>query len=124
MDQNKKLDRREFFTKAAAAGAAVTGAAVILSACKGDAAQGGGAAAGGAAAGGAAAAADCSDVSKLTDAEKGLRTSLKYVDNTEKPGQNCGNCKLFEKKAPCNGCSVVKGPIAENGWCVSWAAKG
>ena len=119
MDQNAKLNRRQFLNKIAVTGAAVTGASIILSACKND-----GGAGGQAAAPASTPKVDCSDVSALTDAEKKTREGLKYVDVTPDAAKNCANCKLFQKKAPCNGCTVVKGPIAENGWCSAWAPMG
>lgn len=122
MDQNSKLDRRQFLNKIAVTCAAVTGAGIVLSACKGSNAEGGGATGQGGAA--APAATDCSDLSALSEADKKSRTGLQYVEVSAKPNQNCANCKLFQEKAPCNGCSVVKGPIAAGGWCAAWAAKG
>lgn len=118
MDQNSKLDRRQFLSKIAVTCAAVTGAGIVLSACKGGNADGGGGASAP-----APAATDCSDLSALSDADKKSRTGLQYVEVSAKPNQNCANCKLYQEKAPCNGCSVVKGPIAAGGWCAAWAAK-
>ena len=112
---DQKLDRRAFFKRAAAIGAAATGASAFLAACKNEGSGGGG---------GAQPAAkkkvDCSDLSALTEQQKKQREALKYVDKSPKPEQNCANCKLYEKKEPCNGCSVVPGPIAAKGWCSAW----
>lgn len=116
---DQKLNRREFFARAAVIGAAVTGASTILAACQNEKGKDGG--------GGAgkpepkAKKVDCTDVSGLDDKQKNLRKSLQYVDKSTKPEQTCDNCKLFEKKDPCNGCKVVPGPIAAKGWCASWA---
>lgn len=68
----------------------------------------------------------CTDVSKLSEAEKAARTSLKYVDKSTVAGKNCSNCQLFKPAAQatvCGGCTVLKGPINPLGHCASWAQK-
>jgi hypothetical protein len=116
----KRLNRRSFFTQVARGGVMLAGAMLLLPACENKA---GGGAGGGSAAGGAGGPkkTDCSDTSMLSEAEVQTRTSLKYVDKTPNPAKKCSNCKLFQKKSPCNGCTVVKGPIAAEGYCTAWA---
>lgn len=115
----QKLDRRKFFERALMVGAATFGAGAFLSACKSDAKGGGDATKAKKA---PAAAAQCTDAS-LSDAEKGTRKALQYVEKSAQAGKNCGNCKLFQKKDPCNGCTAVPGPIATEGYCTAWVAK-
>jgi hypothetical protein len=130
---DEKLNRRDFFRRAAAIGASVAGAGMLLSACKDG---GGGGAKSGAESGGGDKAAKggdkagsgeltCTDTSGLTDAEKKTRESLKYVDKSPKPDQNCKNCKLYtepKNEGECGGCTVVAGPIHPKGYCISWQA--
>lgn len=116
MAEQKKLDRRQFFERALIIGAASIGAGTFLSACKGEN-KGGGAKTP------PADKIDCTDVSALTEQEKGIRTALKYVDKSPEAAKNCANCQLFVKKAPCNSCTAVAGPIAEQGWCSAWSKK-
>ncbi len=113
---DQKLNRRQFFERAAVIGAAVTGASAFLSGCKKS--DGGG---------GASSStkkkepkADCSDLSGLSEQQKAQRKSLNYVDQTPKAEKNCANCKLFKKEGPCNKCTVVPGPIAAKGYCTAW----
>ena len=131
-----KLNRREFFQRAAVLGAVAAGAGSFLSACKkgGDGgAQGGAKAEKGATAekgggGGAGGAGDlsCTDTSGLSDQQIKVRESLKYVDSSPKPAQTCDNCQLYkepEKAGTCGGCQTVPGPIHPKGWCTAWVAK-
>ncbi|MGM0558772.1 MAG: high-potential iron-sulfur protein [Myxococcota bacterium] len=128
---DEKLNRRDFFRRAAAVGASVAGAGMLLSACK----DGGGAAKGGDKSGGGEEPAaggdkggsgelDCTDTSGLTEAEKKTRESLQYVDKSPKDDKFCDNCSLYtkpEKEGECGGCTVVAGPIHPKGYCASWA---
>lgn len=68
----------------------------------------------------------CSDLSGLTDQEKGTRDALGYIAKTENPDQVCTNCNFWQKPtgdSPCGGCTLMKGPINPEGWCKSWFAK-
>ena len=68
----------------------------------------------------------CGDLSSLTDADKGMRTALQYVDNTPDAAKDCSGCQLFLPVAEgkvCGGCPLLKGPISPKGWCASWVAK-
>lgn len=68
----------------------------------------------------------CDDVSALTEAEVQARTNLNYVDVSPKPGEYCNNCSFWvegESATSCGGCTVIKGPIAPKGYCITWAAK-
>ena len=130
-----KLNRRDFFKRAAVIGASIAGAGTLLAACKQD---GGGGAKGGedekTAAdekkGGGDKGGDgefsCTDTSGLTEAEKKTRKSLKYVDKSPKPDKNCLNCKLYTEPkgdSNCGGCTVLAGPVHPKGYCISWQAK-
>lgn len=110
----QKLDRRAFFGRALLLGVGAVGAGAVLTACENS---------GGGAATPKTPKVDCSDVSALSEAELNTRNSLKYVDVTPIPAKVCDNCKLYVEKPPCNGCTVVPGPIAAKGYCAAWVAK-
>jgi len=112
----KEISRKELLKKGAVAGA-VGAAAVVLAYCKKkpsadqETAQTTDA---------------CSDLSNLTQADKDMRTQLKYVDKSEKPDQHCSLCQLFvapKDGAACGTCTVVKGPINPDGYCSSFVKK-
>jgi hypothetical protein len=112
------VSRREFLGRAALLGA-VIGVAPILAACGTQSAGTGTGAAG-------AGAVDCTDVSKLTDAEKKTRTDLQYVEASVKADQTCTNCqqhKPAQDANACGTCTLVPGPINPSGWCISWVQK-
>jgi hypothetical protein len=121
-----KLNRREFFKRAAILGAAVTGAGSFLAACEpggkaGDQAQKGAPAQ----EGGAAADLSCEDTTGLEPAQIKVRESLKYTDDSPEPGKTCDNCKLYTQPKTaggCGGCTTVPGPIHPKGWCSAWVA--
>lgn len=58
----------------------------------------------------------------LTDQEKSIRSSLKYVDSTPIPTRTCDNCKLYTlpRDSVYGGCKVVPGPIHARGYCTAW----
>jgi hypothetical protein len=122
-NRDEKLTRRSFLAKMATAGAVTVGAGYLVG-CK---SEGGGGSSEKKPSGGGGAKADaCTDLSGLTDAEKQTRQSLGYVDKSTQAGKNCKNCSLYqpEKYAEgCGGCQVMKGPVAEAGYCTAWAAK-
>lgn len=141
MSDDEKLDRRQFFKRAGMLGAAVAGGAQFLAACdKGGSGGGGGSQAssgsdktggsggqkGGGGSkdkGGGSGELSCTDTSGLSDSEMTTRKSLNYVDQSEKKGEYCSNCRLYKKpkkEGECGGCSVVPGPIHPDGWCSSW----
>lgn len=105
-----ELSRRELLKKGAAVG--VAGMAVsFLAACKKKPAEEP-----------VAEADSCSDLSGLTAAEKEMRTTLKYVDKTDK-ADTCATCQFFTAGTGCGKCTIIKGPIQAAGWCASWAKK-
>jgi High potential iron-sulfur protein len=115
--------RRDFLKRLSAAGALGLGAGTVLSACGGGetAEQ---TAAAPAAPAPAAAASGCMDTSGLTEQEVGMRGSLQYVDVSPQEGKDCANCSLYlaaAEGAACGGCNLLKGPIAAEGFCISWA---
>lgn len=71
-------------------------------------------------------AAQCSGYENLTEEELNVRQTLGYVDASPNPGEYCHNC-LFLADAPqydpCIGCQLFAGPVAPEGWCLSWAAR-
>lgn len=111
----EELSRRAFMRKVGAVAATLAGGYVV-SAC------GGGERAPGAQ---TSAAPDCSDLTGLTEQEKSMRATLQYVEVSEVEGRNCLNCNFYsqEEGAACGACTLIKGPIAPNGWCASWVAK-
>lgn len=65
----------------------------------------------------------CPNQESLSDQEKTIRTSLKYVDASVISGRTCDNCKLYTRPLPgasCGGCKVVPGPIHPKGHCTAW----
>lgn len=52
-------------------------------------------------------------------------SSLQYVHESAKEGQNCSNCVLYTAKKDGKGaCQVMQGGwVKEGGWCASWAPK-
>lgn len=66
--------------------------------------------------------APCPDQDQLSDQEKTVRASLKYVDQTQVLRTTCDNCKLYtyKKEFTCGGCRVVPGPIHPKGYCIAW----
>lgn len=124
----KEVTRRAFLTRASAFGLAAIGSGTILSACGGGDGNGGAASEAPAAEPSQPMAAepDCSDLSGLTDAELQMRETLAYVEDSPYPEKRCDNCQLYiepEGDAACGGCQIIKGPIAPQGYCTSWAAK-
>ncbi len=68
----------------------------------------------------------CTDETGLTDAEKAVRASLKYVDKADDPAKACKLCQLYKAAADdksCGGCVIMKGPIHPDGSCASWVKK-
>jgi len=124
----KELSRRTFLTRASALGLVAVGSGAILSACGGgDAGSDAPAAAAPEAAAPEAAKADaCSDLTGLTDDDLKMRETLQYVEETPDATKTCVGCQLYTdpvEGAGCGGCQIIKGPIAANGYCVSWAAR-
>lgn len=113
--RDEVCSRRQVLTSVLQAGALVVGAGALLSACK----DGGGKTAAPAAPTGAA----ICDAKKLPRPAQAQRTALKYVDQTPVAGKNCANCKLYKPGKPCNGCTLIKGPVEAKGYCTAWAAK-
>jgi hypothetical protein len=119
-----KLNRRDFFKRAAILGAAVTGAGSFLAACEPSGDKGGGSqqqqqpsTKGG--------DLSCNDTEGLEPAQIKVRESLKYTDDSPEAGKTCDNCKLYtqpETAGSCGGCTTVPGPIHPKGWCSAWVA--
>jgi hypothetical protein len=120
------LSRRDFLLRLGAVGALGVGAGTLVSACGGGESRTTPAPE---AAPDAAATAEvrCDDVSALTADELRMRNeAYKYVDVTPDPQKRCDNCALYVAAAAgaaCGTCTLVKGPIAPGGHCLSWAPK-
>lgn len=113
-----QINRRDFLMKSLGAvtvvGLAATGSSFLTSCGGGDNASSGGG------------AADCSDISNLTADEKKVRDNFKYVDKTADAAKHCANCQFHIPPASandCGGCQLFKGPVKDEGYCISWAPK-
>lgn len=116
------LSRRQFLQRFAAVGALGIGTGSLLSACGGGETAPQGAAPGTP----AATAGACADLTGLTEQEVAMRTQLQYVEVGTDPAKHCVGCALWVAPAAgaaCGGCTLIKGPIAPEGHCISWAAK-
>lgn len=125
---NKHLSRRDFLLRFGAIGALGAGAGTLVSACGGgDTASTPAPEAAAAAPEAAAPEAACTDLSGLTDEEVTMRqVNLEYMDVTNDPARACSLCALYippAEGATCATCTLVKGPIAPNGSCKSFAPK-
>jgi hypothetical protein len=66
------------------------------------------------------------DASELSDADKATRTAMQYIDSSPHADKTCANCNLYQappQPNACGGCTIIKGPIHPQGWCLSWVAK-
>jgi hypothetical protein len=73
-----------------------------------------------------AAASDCNDVTGLTEVEVKMRENLKYMSVSDDPAKHCDICNFWvppEAGKECGGCTLMKGPIAAKGSCLSFAPK-
>ncbi len=59
-------------------------------------------------------------IASAADDSSGTKAQFKYQLHPGPAGQKCGACALF--KAPA-ACSVVKGKISPNGYCIAFAPK-
>jgi hypothetical protein len=59
-------------------------------------------------------------LASAADDSGGTKAQFKYVAKSTIAGKKCSGCTLF--KAP-SSCSVVKGKISPNGYCIAYAAK-
>ncbi|GAB5550129.1 MAG: high-potential iron-sulfur protein [Sandaracinaceae bacterium] len=101
--------RRQFISRAAAAGVAL-GAPSLLAACGG---------------GDPTTASACDGYSALTTQEVQVRQGLNYVDRSPKPAELCSNCMHYNAPAEsaCGGCKLFAGPVIAGGYCTAWAAQ-
>ena len=58
-------------------------------------------------------------------ASQQLRTSLQYVEVSQKEGQKCSTCAQYiaDKHGACGGCQLFTGPVQPAGNCLSYAPK-
>ena len=77
--------------------------------------------------GGCSRSANCNEPAGLTPDELKTRNeTAKYVEQTPDATKRCSGCALYvaaPKADACGGCTVVKGPINPNGYCVLYVAK-
>lgn len=109
---DNRVSRREFMHHSLLLGGLAAGGAAVLGVACGSS--------------GGAAALTCTDTSALSEADKGLRTQLQYVDRSPDPTKTCLACRFFtapQSATACGSCSLVKGPINPQGKCSSWVAK-
>jgi hypothetical protein len=59
-------------------------------------------------------------VASAADDSGGTKAQFKYVAKSTVAGKKCSGCALF--KAP-SSCSVVKGKISPNGYCIAYSPK-
>jgi hypothetical protein len=59
-------------------------------------------------------------IAAAADDSGGTKAQFKYVAKSTMAGKKCSACALF--KAPA-ACSVVKGKISPNGYCIAFAPK-
>ena len=123
--KNQDISRRNFLLKMSAASGVSLGMAGILTGCGGGGDSETAAPAPAAEAPAVAEAASCTDVSGLTEGEVNMRGSLGYIDTSVEDGKLCSNCALYTAApagSSCGGCTLLKGPINPDGYCISWAA--
>jgi len=68
----------------------------------------------------------CADLSGLTEDEKAIRDTFKYVAQSPDTNKLCTNCQfwLVPKEGEfCGGCQIIKGPINPDGYCNQWLQK-
>lgn len=118
MKSEDRITRRQWLGRFGALGAVASGAmaalaaatsATTLSGCK----KGGG--------GG-----DCTDLSKVSAAQKQVRSGLKYVTKSSNLQKVCKSCKLYKapaKAGECGGCTLFKGPVTPLGHCTGFQPK-
>ena len=104
----QELDRRQFLARAAWLGAATAAGGLVLGSTSCSKKE---------------STPQCNDVSGLQPAQRTIRQTLQYVDNTTNPEQDCENCALYvaaEAGSSCGTCTSVPGPISPRGWCAAW----
>lgn len=131
-----ELSRKDFLKRLSMLGIIGTGAGTLLAACSsGGKKNANGGTAGmskatssdTATAGTMATVSDpCTDISALTDQQKQMRSSLKYVGTSPYADKKCSNCQFFQAPKSgqaCGSCTIVPGPINTDGHCTSWSPK-
>lgn len=120
-----KLTRRGFLNVAAGSVTTLT-VGYLLAGCQPKEGAGGGGGEAAPAAPAEAKGVDCTDITGLSDADKGTRTGLQYVEKGPDPAKHCDKCALYTEPtggSGCGGCTVVKGPINPLGTCTAFAPK-
>lgn len=127
-DEASTLTRRGFLNRSLALGAFGVAGSTLLGACGGG--EGGEGGSGSASGGeGSVTASECGGYDQLTESELEMRETLGYVDESPQPDKLCTNCQFLEESyegapadTPCVGCQLFAGPVAPEGYCISWAA--
>lgn len=123
-DPRPSLSRRDFLGRFAVLGAVGFGAS-SLAACGGGEQPAETAPGTTAPSGNGVVAAQCEGYDALTEQDLQTRRTLNYVDESPNPEQICSNCRFYTQPAggsPCGGCTLFQGPVAPEGYCISWAA--
>jgi len=109
-----KLNRKDFFKKAALLSVSAISLPAFLESCAGNKKK-------------AATVSDpCSDTSNLTPTQLKTRTTFQYKGKSPYKNKYCTLCQFFippKSGAQCGTCQVVKGPINPDGYCNSFIKK-
>ncbi len=65
------------------------------------------------------------DTARLTDAERAMRTTQQYTDQSPEPDRDCAGCRYYTP-APaghCGACQLVRGSIHPDGYCNLWTGR-
>lgn len=61
---------------------------------------------------------------KIEGKSKQMRKALQYVEKSKQKGKNCQGCLQWVapgKDEKCGGCKLFSGPVAPEGYCLSFA---
>lgn len=117
MKEEQNVSRRDFLRRVSFAGVAGLGASTLLAACEGGEETA------------PEVAAECVDLSALSEQERQAYETLEYVSETPIEDQRCDNCAFWQPDVPeaaeagaqCGGCQILPGLVAAGGYCISWA---
>jgi hypothetical protein len=121
--EDHKLSRKSFLKNISVIGATAFGASALITACGGSEQETQPATDTDTSPDAAGTQADpCADTSNLSEADLNMRRNLQYVHETPEPDEYCSNCQLWiePENGECGGCTLFRGPVNPNGWCISW----
>lgn len=108
-----KLNRKDFFKKAALVGISAVSLPAFLESCGGGNKK-------------APVSDPCTDTSGLTAEQLQTRKTFQYLGKSPHKDKYCTLCQFFippKGNAHCGTCQVVKGPINPDGYCNSFIKK-